>query len=529
MRTSICSVTLLAAVFISVGASAPAKLRGDEKPAADRSWSPLGLNASDLSIATGKPSLVVMSQGSTHIPVWSLSGATAGQSVAGVLTGLPADCAAVKVEIVVTTNEPATSPDLEDVYRVHLSQLIDHGPFTDRYVLGAPVRTALPAAPFRSRTILLESYYKVTPTAPLWVRIQREPADPADTFTSPTGLAMVKVTPLAALAEPRVVQSGGGYNSWPMIQAVGEKLVCVYSRGRGHNITEDARAVYARTSTDGGKSWTAETVVADTPGYGEVEVGKGLDAAGAMLLWVRRIGKGEWHHDLYRTTDGVNFTLVATPKLDVRPMQITDILTVPTVGLMALWFAGDYGDKPTNAWGMVTSKDNGATWTQSTIESGLTKEQWPTEPAAVDLGDGKLLAIGRTEVGGSQFQLTSTDYGKTWTRQPTNIGDVAASTPSLIFDAETGLLSNYYFHRGAGVLRRRVVDPKLVFARPLGWPVSEPVALGSKVKYDAGNANATAINGTHYITFYSGKAPETAVLVTEIPAPNAAHAAKSSR
>ena len=50
-----------------------------------------------------------------------------------------------------------------------------------------------------------------------------------------------------------------------------------------------------------------------------------------------------------------------------------------------LWFAGDYGDKPTNAWGIVTSNDDGATWTQTTVESELPKNQWPTEPSAVYL------------------------------------------------------------------------------------------------------------------------------------------------
>jgi len=332
---------------------------------------------------------------------------------------------------------------------------------------------------------------------------------------------------LAAAQEPltqaRVVQEARGYNSWPMIQAIGEKLVCVYSRGSGHTIGEDARAVYARTSTDGGKTWTAETVVANTPGYGEVEVGKGLDANGAMLLWVRRVGK-EWHHDLYRTTDGVTFTLVATPKLAVRPMQITDVFAVPKVGLLALWFAGDYGDKPTNAWGTVTSSDNGATWVQTPIESGLAKAEWPTEPAAVYLGDGRILAIGRTEVGGAQFQLVSTDYGKTWTKAKTNIGDIAASTPSLILDAKTGLVSNYYYHRGAGVLRRRVVNAERVFSHPMDWPSSEPVALGSKITFDAGNANATAIGDTHYVSFYSGKAPDTGVFVSVLPAPIGDHA-----
>jgi hypothetical protein len=42
----------------------------------------IGLNANQMSIATGQPSLVLMSSGSTHIPVWSLSGGTVRQSVA---------------------------------------------------------------------------------------------------------------------------------------------------------------------------------------------------------------------------------------------------------------------------------------------------------------------------------------------------------------------------------------------------------------------------------------------------------------
>ncbi|MCB1208557.1 MAG: exo-alpha-sialidase [Verrucomicrobiales bacterium] len=481
--------------------------------------SSLFLNANQMSIATGKPSLVLMSKGSTHIPVWSLSGGTVGQSVAGVVAGLPKDCAAVKVEIVVTSTDETTSPEFQDAYRVHLSQMVENAPFTERYALGKPVQTALPAAPFHSRTIVLESYYEVVPEAPLTVRIQREPGDPGDTFIKPTGLAAVKVTPLKALPKPHIVQDVPGYNSWPMIQAIGDKLVCVYGRGKGHTIASNDRAVYARTSTDGGKTWTPETVVADASGYGEVAVGKGLDSTGAMLLWVRRIGKNEWNHDLYRSTDGTAFTLVATPELAVRPMQITDVFSVPKVGLMALWFGGDYSDKPTQSWGMMTSSDDGKTWAQTAIESGLLKADWPTEPAAVYLGDGKILAIARTETGPAQFQIISTDYGATWTRARTNISDVSASTPSLILDAKTGLLSNYYYERGRGILRRRIVDPNVVFDHPLSWPGSEAVAIGSPIPWDAGNANATVIGDTHFVSFYSGKSPDTSVMVSETPAP----------
>lgn len=480
--------------------------------------SPLYLTAHELSIATGNPSLVLMSSGSTHIPVWSLSGGTTGQSVAGVVGALPEECVAVKVEIVVTSNDAETNPEFADVYRVHLSQMVENAPFTDRSALGKPVQTTLPAAPFHSRTILLESYYEVVPHAPLTVRIQREPELPGDTFTRPTGLAVVKVTPLKALPEAHVVQDVSGYNSWPMIQAIGEKLVCTYSRGGKHTVHEGARGVYARTSSDGGATWTAETLVANTPDYGEVTVGKGLDSTGAMLLWIRRVGK-DWHHDLYRTTDGVTFTLLATPELAVQPMQITDVFAVPDVGLMALWFAGDYSEKATQSWGTMTSGDDGATWTQTTVESGLLKADWPTEPAAVSLGDGRILAIARTETGPSQFQMISKDKGATWSRTRTNIQDVSASTPSLILDPETGTVSNYYYERGRGILRRRVVNAEAVFENPLNWPASEPVTIGSKIAWDSGNANATVIGETHYVSFYSGKDPDTAVMVLEIAGP----------
>lgn len=514
-------LTVLHLALLAGAAETPALVPvGAGEPAA----SPICLTAQQLTIATGQPSLVNMTHSSTHLPVWSLSGGTVGQSVCGLVPSLPVGCAAVRVEIVVTTTDKETSAAYEDVYRVILSQLAPGEPFPTRQIVGTPVRSTLPAAPCHIRNIVLESYYPVDASAPLYLRIQREPGDPADTFTRPTGLVMIKITPLPALPATRVVQDVSGYNSWPMIQAIGDKLVCVYSRGSGHTIGEGARAVYARCSTDRGKTWAPETLIANTPNYGEVAIGKGLDNNGAMLLWVRCVGP-EWHHDLYRTTDGVTFERISTPKLNPMPMQITDVFTVPGVGLMALWFAGNYSDDgPCHHWGKIVSTDNGATWTQTTIEADLPKQQWPTEPSAVYLGDGRIFAVARTETGGvattrAQFQMLSNDYGETWTRSQTNIGDVLASTPSLIFDAETGLLSNYYYERGRGVLRRRVVKPDKVIANPLGWPVSEAIALGSAVTFDAGNVNATTIGNMHYLAIYSGKGGDTAVVVAEQAAP----------
>jgi len=55
-----------------------------------------------------------------------------------------------------------------------------------------------------------------------------------------------------------VVSEEPGYNSWPMIQAMGEKLLCSYSRdnarpANGHKISPGSRDSYLRISSDGGQ------------------------------------------------------------------------------------------------------------------------------------------------------------------------------------------------------------------------------------------------------------------------------------
>lgn len=325
------------------------------------------------------------------------------------------------------------------------------------------------------------------------------------------------------LTPPLVVQNAPGYNSWPFVQVLGNKLVCAYSRGERHSIAERCRGVYARTSRNDGRTWTPETLVVNTAEFGESAIGKGLDADGAMLLWVRCVGDS-CRHDLYRSTDGANFARIASLQPDPMPMQITDVFNVPGVGLMAFWFAGRYRDLPENSWGTLASADNGVSWKQTVVEAGLEKGDWPTEPSGVYLGDGRIIAIARVEktgdaAGHGQFQLESADGGATWKKRRTNIGDVRESTPCLLWDADSGRLSNYYFQRGQGVLKRRVASPPQVWGTPLAWPAPEIVSAGSKKDYHAGNVNATALGKTHFCAFYSGNEIQTEVVIASVPSP----------
>ena len=100
-----------------------------------------------------------------------------------------------------------------------------------------------------------------------------------------------------------------------------------------------------------------------------------------------------------------------------------------------------------------------------------------------------------------------------------SVRDVKESTPSLIYDPATGLVANYYYHRGAKKLKRRVVRADSVFDNPESWPPPEVLAEGNEARfYDAGNVNAVEWRGRHLATFYSGTESDCAVYVVSTPA-----------
>lgn len=486
-------------------------------------FEPIDLAATDFSLATGNPSLQTWRRGEAAVPVWSLSGGQVGQSVAAVTPPLPADCRGVKIALLVVNEAGDATNAWTDVWRVDVAELAPGAPV--RAVAGKPVLSRLAARPWTPREIEVEAYVVVRGGAPLALRVRRAPEDANDTCPRPAGLLQARVTPLADLPRAGVVEARPGYNSWPMIAVVGDRLVCTYSRGSGHSIGEGARDAFARTSRDGGRTWTPEAALARDPLVGEVMIGKGRDLDGAALFWVRCLGRPASHHDLYRTRDGVAFEKVASPALSPFPMQITDVFRVED-RLMALWFATRYRDDDEQSWGTLVSADNGRTWTQTTVETVRKKGELPTEPSVVNLGGGRLLGLARTECGGdssaSQFQLTSRDGGATWRKTRTNIRDVNASSPSLLYDARTGRVFNYYYERGRKVVKRRVARADAVFDRPLDWPAPEALLRGDEARpWDAGNVNAVEMGGRHYLAYYTGDETNTAVCVAAVPVPPA--------
>lgn len=303
------------------------------------------------------------------------------------------------------------------------------------------------------------------------------------------------------------------YNAWSFVGHTNGKLVCVYAKGNTH-ADVDTGTIYAKTSYNG-VVWSTEKMVINTPNIRNTITGKGIDSNGDMLVWSRKgfpASSPSTSFHLYRTSDGNEFQHVSSPVFTTYPAHIGDIINVPNAGLMA--FFNTYA-LDTWAYGVVKSTDNGLTWTQTVIESGLAKSECPTEISGVYVGDGKIFAIGRKEDVGdfdyAMFQIQSNDNGLTWTKHRTNITDCVLSTPSLIYDGGTGELTLYYYQRGVGALRTRRNTLSSVWNNPTLWGDSTIIANGSTETNNAGNVNAVAFNDIHIVTYYSGNSDNTGI------------------
>lgn len=303
------------------------------------------------------------------------------------------------------------------------------------------------------------------------------------------------------------------YKAWPFVGKVGDKAICVYSIGLAHedNTTPD---IYCKLSKNG-VIWSPEKKIISTS-IRDTVTGKGYDDNGDFVFWVRKGSPGGENtvHDLYKTSDGYTFELVASPTFEKVPSHIGDIVNVPNVGMFAFW--NDVKAAGSRSWGYVKSIDNGETWTQTVVETDLQIYECPMEMSPVYLGNGKILVMGRQESSSSygMFQIQSEDYGDTWEKGSTNITDIALSTPSVLYNNDT--LSLYYFQRGVGALRLRTALPETIWNNPTSWPDSSIIAHGTTSGQDTGNVNACQFGDIQIASFYSGDETNTGIYATII-------------
>ncbi|MDD3154264.1 MAG: sialidase family protein [Victivallaceae bacterium] len=325
-------------------------------------------------------------------------------------------------------------------------------------------------------------------------------------------------------ADVAIVSGAKGYNAWPMAVAIRDRVLCVYSVGDRHDPGDPAQNVYCRASFDQGKTWAEEVLVTARREYGETVTGKGINENGDALFWVRSFIQNtpERHHELFRTSDGRKFEKVSAPKLNPEPMQITDIVALSGGGLAAMWFETGYQPgRKDGSWGLLVSGDNGKTWSQTVVESGLLPGEVPQEQAMIELGGGRFAMLSRLNDGKAQTLFYSADNKITWRQFATNLDDLYNNTPTMYFDRASQMVTCCYYQRNLGRLLRRTIPADDLPERADHWSAPEEIACGSKCNCDAGNANMTQSGTKQLVVFYSGKTPDTSIFCAVADAPNA--------
>ena len=466
--------------------------------------------ASRIQLGLGTPSLTVKYSNGILVPYWSMSGLTSGQSLCFYCEKFDSDYDGLQVIVHrVGLGSPLSSE--YEVFNISVSEMNELGLIhTNIKTYTNTILKSLVDVTFK--TEVLESFVRHDIKKPLLFRLNRDIADTSDNYQTSSGIVAIELRPIK-LSTPITVVNPNAYQSWPFIFGINNKLVCVFSKGLQHDQADLTRVILKTESLDGGNTWSTPVEIINRVNKDDIVKGKGYDSNGNALIWTF----SEERHYLYKTTDGDTFTLISSPIFAHIPIQITDIFSVPTVGLMAFYMCGDYDVGLSNkSWGIVTSSDNGVTWTQTEIESGCSIDQWPTEIAGVYTSNGKIFAIGRNESTDgttiqAMFQITSSNYGSTWSKVKTNITDIRVSTPTLIYDSNIDTVYLYYYHRVLGILKTRKAVVNTIWSKPKEWEASTALALGSTSGPDAGNVNSVLYGDKHALVYFSGDSTDTGI------------------
>ncbi|MBE6999400.1 MAG: hypothetical protein E7428_04370 [Ruminococcaceae bacterium] len=304
------------------------------------------------------------------------------------------------------------------------------------------------------------------------------------------------------------------YSAWPLIGSIRGIPVCIYTVADQHVATETS--LYMKTSATNGLTWgEPKEIFTEKTGIKGI-TGLGYNKDGDMLLWYRNglwgpgDGGSSVTHQLYKT-DGESVTLVSSPDFPLRGGHIGNMFRIPNKGLFA--FYNTYGEL--RSWGVLRSTDEGLTWEQIPIEENIPMGDCPVEMECAYIENNKILALGRKdkeEGTMAMFQIQSSDWGETWTKEYTNIEDSYGNSPSVIYDNKTGRIHLYYFVRFEGELRRRMVSFQDVWDSPQNWSDSEVLVTEPYRGWDTGNVKTVAVKDKHICTYYAGTGTTTGVM-----------------
>jgi len=358
------------------------------------------------------------------------------------------------------------------------------------------------------------------------------------------GISVEKTNPLTG--KHRVVKSDDVYNSWPVIIQINNsgKHIMFYASRKSHKATTIGGAVkgskvnYKITLNDG-LTWSEEkTLLFDKDIDYATFGGMYVEGDNSILLFVnenvvnedgttastdnivvKSFDEGETFENVYR--------LNSSPNAIVRGIGYPNYPIALSNGkLMAFKQSYDNGNA---GIGVIFSSDNGNSWGEgyyAEVPSVPSISDTAWEIRCVEIFEGKIIAFGRNDLG-SAYQLTSDDYGVTWTKIKTNIDEVFRAPLYPVYIEEEQLLCVYTHDRNGARLKKVTIDADYAFNNPTAYPKQEVVSyIGSQaLGIDSGYLGVVRLRNYRndvMIAYYGGN-PEvgdqgtekkTAILIT---------------
>lgn len=306
----------------------------------------------------------------------------------------------------------------------------------------------------------------------------------------------------------KTVKTDDAYNCWPvLVKTNTNRYVVFYASGLSHLSTgnEDVagRKLCYKYSDNYGVTWSDETVLFYDPNMDFATFGASSLSNGDIICFVVKkvLVDGvttEIDNLVIKSSDnGSNFAEVfafsdSTDEI-IRSVSYANVPVEMDNGKIIASKQVRVGGYIGLAF--IFSSDNGNSWNESVTvippDTYTSYDQLPWEVRIAYLGGGRLLAIGRNNVG-NVYQLNSSDYGQTWTRYTTNINDCRKNCLyPLFFKAENQIVL-YYNDRSSNTVKKRTVDATFAFKNPTLWPEAKVITYTSSSANSADSGYITA-------------------------------------
>jgi sialidase-1 len=292
----------------------------------------------------------------------------------------------------------------------------------------------------------------------------------------PLGAAEPEVIEHDGLTKIRLLPPGPGNprnSEGSFLTLSNGSILFVYTRFTGGAADHAAAALAARHSTDGGRTWSErDTIVvpSDEAGMNVMSASLVRLPTGIGLVYLRKNSRSDCRPYLRVSKDEGNTwgpPTLCCPAAGYFVVNNDRVVRLKSGRLIvpAARHASAGGPWQSRAIALcLLSDDNGATWRASRgeIEGAAAGKTGMQEPAVVELKDGKLMLLARTDQG-CQLRADSADGGETWSpARPTAIQS-PVSPCSIKRIPKTGdLLLVWNDHSQIGAARRGKRTPLAV-------------------------------------------------------------------